>query len=255
MFDEKESGINKIILPSHYQKKLNDWEFIGNYFAKNILSSENAINIHHNKEYAFYEGTVSVGTPEHEIHAFMFRVESHTYTELSGKSITNDFISFWFPKSTNEHNFFVATCLYVRIGKLSDGRIDFHIERPTDGQGLSHEMSDEEMKLAAMKRMVFFDIVQQAALQAKTRIIKLQSDEKRNFDKNSKHNPQKKSITLKGGIVFSTEYSDKRPYNRHVEAWDVKGHYRTYKSGKTVYIKPFRKGAGKVNDKKYVIPF
>ena len=44
-------------------------------------------------------------------------------------------------------------------------------------------------------------------------------------------------------------------HNRHnitCERWDVKGHFRHYKSGKVVYIEPFEKGKGKEKkDKEY----
>lgn len=45
---------------------------------------------------------------------------------------------------------------------------------------------------------------------------------------------------------------DKRRYERHMEKWNVKGHYRTYKSGKKVWIEPQVRGAGKeVTPKEY----
>lgn len=42
---------------------------------------------------------------------------------------------------------------------------------------------------------------------------------------------------------------------RVAECWSVRGHYRHYKSGKVVYIKPFEKGTnkGKIVPKKYDI--
>ena len=33
-----------------------------------------------------------------------------------------------------------------------------------------------------------------------------------------------------------------RKYERHTESWGVRGHYRTYKSGKTVWVRPYTKG-------------
>lgn len=45
-----------------------------------------------------------------------------------------------------------------------------------------------------------------------------------------------------------------RKYERHTESWGVRGHYRTYKSGKTVWVRPFVKGnAEKRNDKEYFV--
>lgn len=34
----------------------------------------------------------------------------------------------------------------------------------------------------------------------------------------------------------------KRRYERHTESWGVRGHYRTYKSGKTVWVRGYTKG-------------
>jgi hypothetical protein len=45
-----------------------------------------------------------------------------------------------------------------------------------------------------------------------------------------------------------------RKYERHTDSWGVRGHYRTYKSGKTVWVRPFVKGnAEKRNDKEYFV--
>lgn len=45
-----------------------------------------------------------------------------------------------------------------------------------------------------------------------------------------------------------------RKYERHTDSWGVRGHYRTYKSGKTVWVRPFVKGnAEKRNDKEYYV--
>lgn len=33
-----------------------------------------------------------------------------------------------------------------------------------------------------------------------------------------------------------------RKYERHTDSWGVRGHYRTYKSGKTVWVRPYTKG-------------
>lgn len=49
------------------------------------------------------------------------------------------------------------------------------------------------------------------------------------------------------GIKIRYVYIDvpKKVYNRYVEGWHVRGHMRHYKSGKTVYIKPYYKGNNK----------
>lgn len=44
-----------------------------------------------------------------------------------------------------------------------------------------------------------------------------------------------------------------RKYHRHCEAWGVRGHYRHYKNGKVVYIKPHIKGSGRIKNTEYII--
>jgi len=64
----------------------------------------------------------------------------------------------------------------------------------------------------------------------------------------------------KGKTVYEYEAKDekqidtnKREYQRHTESWRVRGHYRTYKSGKKVWIKPQVRGKGKTKGKDYTI--
>lgn len=59
-------------------------------------------------------------------------------------------------------------------------------------------------------------------------------------------------ITIKGVTVqYIYEPHKARRYNRSCEAWGVRGHYRHYKSGKVVYIRPHTKGIGKIKDTIY----
>lgn len=46
---------------------------------------------------------------------------------------------------------------------------------------------------------------------------------------------------------------DKRKYERHAEAWSVRGHYRNLKSGKSVWVRGHKKGEGKKKGKDYTI--
>lgn len=46
-----------------------------------------------------------------------------------------------------------------------------------------------------------------------------------------------------------------REYERHCEAWGVRGHYRHYKNGKVIFVKPFTKGKGTKKDTEYLFDF
>lgn len=54
---------------------------------------------------------------------------------------------------------------------------------------------------------------------------------------------------------IDSEYSNdnKRTYSRQTESWSVRGHYRTLKSGKRVWIKGYKKGNGDTKGKDYTI--
>ena len=55
---------------------------------------------------------------------------------------------------------------------------------------------------------------------------------------------------LSKDVIYRYEPTEMhRDFIRHCEAWSVRGHYRNYKSGKTIFIKPYIKGKGKLNNK------
>lgn len=72
--------------------------------------------------------------------------------------------------------------------------------------------------------------------------------------KNGKRS-NKRMLTVRRYTIGSEILSElPRKYERHAESWGVRGHYRTYKSGKTVWVRPYTKGnAEKRNDKEYVV--
>lgn len=65
----------------------------------------------------------------------------------------------------------------------------------------------------------------------------------------------KRMLTVRKYTIGSEVLSElPRKYERHTDSWGVRGHYRTYKSGKTVWVKGYTKGnAEKRNDKEYYV--
>lgn len=66
-------------------------------------------------------------------------------------------------------------------------------------------------------------------------------------------------ISLNGIRVISsneklTRKLRSKTRQRLTEAWCVRGHYRHYKSGKTIYVNPYVKGHGKRVPKEYKLP-
>lgn len=69
-------------------------------------------------------------------------------------------------------------------------------------------------------------------------------------NKGYKSNP----IVLKDiSVQYVYEPHEQKKYKRHCEAWGVRGHYRHLKNGKTIFIKPFIKGKGKIKNTHYII--
>ena len=60
-----------------------------------------------------------------------------------------------------------------------------------------------------------------------------------------------KPIKISDGISYTWEYENPRSFSRHCEAWGVRGHYRHYKNGKVIFIKPYVKGSGRLKDSLY----
>ena len=83
----------------------------------------------------------------------------------------------------------------------------------------------------------------------------MKSEMNRTFKETSSTWSRKNTIVLDGHITyqFVKEYNDVRPYERHTEAWMVRGHIRHYKSGKEVFIPSYKKGHGVINDKEYAV--
>ncbi len=112
------------------------------------------------------------------------------------------------------------------------------------------------LQFTFLKALTMFYDVQKWSMNYRKEIIKISSEAiKREKKSSNSSNNSSRKIVMKSGVIYSRTYDneDVRPYTRHIEAWEVKGHYRHYKNGKTVYIKPYQKGEGEINEKKYVI--
>lgn len=65
---------------------------------------------------------------------------------------------------------------------------------------------------------------------------------RRRGGKRKKRKQGKRRITRKIYKVGNPSQKEARPYQRHVETWNVRGHWRNLKSGKRIWIKPHVKG-------------
>jgi hypothetical protein len=86
--------------------------------------------------------------------------------------------------------------------------------------------------------------------QKETKTIKKKQKNKK-YSGNNK-NRYVKISTIRYTFDHTDNEGDSKHYDRHAHSWTVRGHWRYYKkSGKRVWIKPHKKGAGEIEPKKY----
>lgn len=110
------------------------------------------------------------------------------------------------------------------------------------------------------KVLLLFDVVNYVVYKAMNQETILIEETKRKYTNSS----GKRKSASKKDIVYSLtdcirKYTKHINHCKHVftcEHWEVRGHYRHYKSGKVVYVKPFEKGKNKdtkLKDKIYTL--
>lgn len=130
------------------------------------------------------------------------------------------------------------------LGKLSNTVLEFENVKDINKWNVDRD------EIHVMLPMMF---MQYAVLKSMNReVIEMPTTQKR-YKPMSERKPSKPKEEYKLFDVIR-KYSKHINHNKHhitCEAWEVKGHFRHYKSGKVVYVKPFQKGKGKVKDKEY----
>jgi len=216
-----------------------------------LIRNPKIINMLKMEEFPFEKGDVYFKYKGKEQFAFGFDIGSYQYDGESNESFIFYITSF---TEGRVRTYGLTTRIIEQEGKEM---IDLGLEILND----SDEDLLEKMKNHA-KVILFISKVTIPLLEIelcglnKRTIIKTKSDEKRTFgeaEEIAKTHDQK-SIVLSNGIIYCKVYDDKRSYKRQCESWEVKGHYRHYKSGKVVFIKAYMKGTGTANDKRYIVP-
>lgn len=229
---------HRIINDAHY--RLQTWN--------NFITHPKKITMLNNHDYPFTRGVITV--------------EQQYLLEFNIIDYSSDVDENPQPAFLIYINTSVGLCSFVVGVRMKSDYIDAFLECvPGDDEyairGCKYldSVEDETLKnLYILKLLVPILIVMWSSLKAKREILKIESSEVRTFSDTRKNRPNNKSILLKDGIVFSHVYQDVRPYTRHTAAWEVRGHYRHYKNGKVVFIKPHTKGHGDINDKCYDVP-
>lgn len=197
-------------------------------------------------EFPFEDGVVFLDDkPSFEFHKVTYQGEEKSQIEKTGFEIT----------SMSSKGMIVFYCgIRQKIGF-----VDLYVE-PINDIGINYfeNLSQEQIVFGyAYKFIILIDKIQRCALNSKTILQKISSSVERSNQERGHKAISSNPIRLTGGITYQyvNQYSDKRNYERHTDSWDVRGHYRHYKNGNVVFIKPFKKGDKKQNDKLYDVSF
>ena len=87
----------------------------------------------------------------------------------------------------------------------------------------------------------------------RTKVVERRSIQKKRSGSGKRSN--KRMLTTRKYFIGEEILSElPRKYERHTDGWGVRGHYRHYKSGKTVWVRPYTKGElSKRDDREYYL--
>lgn len=227
-----------------YRYRMDKWtSYMNNIHLQRMLSNE---------EFPFEEG--SIITTKNGVEYPLFQFKRGFYKYYINDEIIESNVWFITSHTQGKIRTFV---LGIVPTTYEDGRyIDLFVETLNDDDYKElHQIMDDPnlMILFSLKIAIPLMDCQLAGLKSK-KIIKRYSSEQRHFNNCDSTYKYNNKVYLSNGITFTNEYDDKRPYARHMESWEVKGHYRHYKNGKVVFIKGYTKGEGTKQDKIYVVP-
>lgn len=144
--------------------------------------------------------------------------------------------------------------IYLQMTK-QDGTFGYRHACSGEGADSYLSMSRQEQNKEIMSALITFAFINSFARKERHRFKKLMPTPTQK-EKCDKTNAEYRSEPIKiDGISVQYVYlpHESRKYERHCEAWGVRGHWRHYKSGKVVFIKPHTKGSGRVKDTVYSI--
>lgn len=212
--------------------------------------------------------TFIVQTGEEDAFKTLFHAGCYTADPISGDVRYSILVSFQYPLDA-DLNEFDKCILNFSYRETDDGGINGYIDVPNESFNkriIDRYGEDWEQWPVTIKRRVvemqmpltlIFLKVQMSALKTSRKIQKaIRRAQSKPMKFQPLDTPQKPNvIRLDEKMTLTIDISDgadsKREFIRHCEAWMVRGHYRHYKSGKVVYISPYKKGKGKLNDKIY----
>ena len=131
--------------------------------------------------------------------------------------------------------------------------VDLYAEPIEWSEQKYHEMPEEHIKTRIVFALNLFYYIETRLRKERHRIKRLMPTPEQIERAEKTATPYESSpILIKDiSVQYIYEPHEARKYQRHCEAWGVRGHYRHYKSGKVVYIRPHTKGIGKIKDTIY----
>lgn len=233
--------------------KMSDYDDYNKYF-KDIKENENLTYIPILKKGVF------IAEYESFYGYIIFNIEFKKEKTVIKTNIFNDQIGIccWDCDIYCEIPFASTKHLDYKILEYSDARTEVYL-RQKRGRDEIKKYIDKKIEDACKPLNLFLEIIcllnwfmQHPEIKEVKQQEKTRQKAKQNNDKQSINNTIKinniKIKTNNAKIIKSV-----RKNNRIAEKWGVRGHFRHYKNGKVIYIKPYEKGTGEKNTKKYIL--
>jgi len=144
----------------------------------------------------------------------------------------------------------------VKSKKVNGFVLHFNESGDKDLFKLGRKTKRENLIDSALTCIILYCEAQRVALKEKERV---ERESRLNLKKRKSNKPKQNedgtyTVNLDKNVQFIYEKSDVHyEFVRHCEAWNVRGHYRHYRSGKIGFVKPYVKGKGRLNQKNYVV--
>lgn len=147
---------------------------------------------------------------------------------------------------------FVAPQIIEVDGNIA---IDLYTQPAEHSREFFEKFSTEQMIRRGLLPLVLLDYVEKRLKkERKTIYKKLPSKELQEKIAKEGKRYESQPVRIRDiSVRYLYEPHEARKYNRYCEAWGVRGHYRHYKNGRTVYIKPYKKGKGQMKNTEYNI--
>lgn len=133
------------------------------------------------------------------------------------------------------------------------------------GEGFTYKMNkatDKECQMALAQIMSVIGYIEHQMLDTNT-VVKSERKKRSPAGSSSVASTPKQKRTVKvlnaDRVVYSVLSQQDhiaqtlRKYQRHTKSWTVAGHPRKLASGKVVWVRPYKKGEGKVDPKTYIV--